>query len=422
MDREYLEEYRQAEHNQYERFRKRILEGKFDFERDRYPPDRRFVNIKRPVAVTTLETAHVNNVWAQVPFCGSLILPLLPWPRHDFERSLFKISETHKIIDFIKDTGKIQLVLTYDPVAYEGMDYLDPFFEELKPPQFLGAPLSILGNKKEIQRTIDAFYAIAKVRYLDWLKKILYAHPLMYSKVLQDCSSDYAYLKLMNYTVVEEIENLMIDDPQKALSLFTVCRMFIVDPAMMFCYDTANLTIEDIRESKILPPFYQPREIRFPFEIGKFLLEKLTYAPQGFRACIDIIDHYSNYDLQKILESLNDAILTNHPDIVNISTEELSEILDNVWNDQTIPRRIKGLKIGIPLSMATIGSIAAGPIGAAGGFLAGLGFDVLSKSFDVGTEKLSERLAKLRTKSYQANIYNFKKKYIGKLPSHTQKI
>ena len=65
--------------------------------------------------------------------------------------------------------------------------------------------------------------------------------------------------------------------------------------------------------------------------------------------------------------------------------------------------------------MAVIGSIAAGPIGATGVFLTGLGFEVLSKIVDVGSEGLSEKIAKLRTKSYQVNIYDFKQKYKDKI-------
>ena len=113
---------------------------------------------------------------------------------------------------------------------------------------------------------------------------------------------------------------------------------------------------------------------------------------------------------------MNEAIVANNPDIVNKSAEELSEILDNVWNDKTIPRRIEGLKVGVPVSMAAIGGIVAGLPGAAGsGFLADLGIKVAEKTvekfFGVKGEGLSERISKLRTKSYQANVYDFKKKY-----------
>jgi hypothetical protein len=132
-----------------------------------------------------------------------------------------------------------------------------------------------------------------------------------------------------------------------------------------------------------------------------------------------MIDHYNRYDLRAMLESLNEAIVTNHPDIIEKYTKDVSEILDNVWNDPQIPRLIKGLAFGIPISMAAIGNVATGPIGAASGFLAGLGFEVLRKAVDVGAEALSEKAAKLFAKSYQINVYNFKKKYKDRLAKHT---
>ena len=39
----------------------------------------------------------------------------------------------------------------------------------------------------------------------------------------------------------------------------------------------------------------------------------------------------------------------------------------------------------------------------------------VEKLFNVKGEQVTEKLAKLRTKSYQANIYDFKKKYKGKI-------
>jgi hypothetical protein len=144
-------------------------------------------------------------------------------------------------------------------------------------------------------------------------------------------------------------------------------------------------------------------------------MSKLTYAPEGLDACKELLYHYNAYDLQKVQKAMNEGIMTNQPDVINKSVTELSEILDNIWEDKTLPRRIRGLQIGIPLSMAAIGCAAAGPIVATGGFLAGLGFNVADKFIDLGTESLSERIAKLKTKSYQANIYDFKRRYKDKL-------
>jgi hypothetical protein len=67
-----------------------------------------------------------------------------------------------------------------------------------------------------------------------------------------------------------------------------------------------------------------------------------------------------------------------------------------------------------------LGGIVAGLPGLfAGGFLSELGFKVVEKATEKYAEKLfstkgeglTERLAKLRTKSYQVSVYDFKKKY-----------
>jgi len=262
----------------------------------------------------------------------------------------------------------------------------------------------------------DNFLTLGKVRFLDfWRKKAQEFSSRAFSVIIKMSLSTYINLELGHYTVVEDIENLMVDDPARALMLLNKCRDFIVTPITDMRSSLRNFTLEEIRTAHDLPLVYQPEEIRFPCEIGKFLLEKLTYAPYGLDACKELMYHYDAYDLRKVAESLNEAIVTNHPDILNKSTEEFSEILDNIWNDSTIPRKVKGLEIGVPLSMAAIGSVAAGPIGAAGGFLAGLGFNVANKFIDVETTGLSEKLAKLRTKSYQVNVYDFKKKYKNKI-------
>ena len=419
MDREYLEDYEQAELDEFERYLKRIENNNLYFEKYRYPPNERFINLQKPVAVCTGDiTSHLDNVWAQVPFSGSLILLLPPLPLHTYEKEGYEISEIPKLVEFVKETGRLQIALNAWPSSYEGLDFLDPIFKELKPPFLQGAPDFIFGGKKELEKASHTFLTLGKVQFLETIRSECESEGIskraiteLFGKFL----ATYTVLKLCKYTIAEEIENQVVDDPEKALPLLIVCRKFITDPLRNLRSDLDNFAMEDFKEAEILPSIYRPQKIRFPCEIGKFLLKKLTYAPQGIRACNAVIDEYDAYDLRKAIESLNEATVTNHPDIVEMSIEALSEILDNFWNDKTIPRRIKGLRIGIPLSMAVLGSVAAGFIGAAGGLLAGLGYSVADKFIDLETEGLSERLAKLKTKSYQANIYAFRKKFKAKI-------
>jgi len=423
LDREYLENYEQTERDEFERFRKRIQEGKFDFEKDKFPTDERFWKLQKPVAVTTVRGAESDNFWAQVPFCGSLVLLLPPYPKTVFEKVFFKTSEIPSIISFIKETGRLQFALNMNPCTYEGLDYLDPVFVELNPPVYTAAPLSpTFGDKKEIQKAEETFYTLGNVGFFRSLLEFRAgAHEYDstgFNSLVHQFLSTYVVLKLTHPAIAKDVENLMVDAPIEACAVLNVSAYFIVDPLVDTRVDMRNYTTSDIKISQKHSTVCQPKEMRFPCEIGKFLLRKLTYAPEGLDACKELMYHYDANDLRKVQESLNEAIVANHPDIVNKTARELSEILDNVWSNKTITRKVEGLRIGIPLSMAAIGTVAAGPIGAAGGFLAGLGYNVVDKSIDLGTQGLSERLAKLKTKSYQANIYSFKKKYRAQIVRH----
>lgn len=424
MRREYLEDYEEKEQSEYGKLINRIWNGKFSFGRDRFPPDRRFVKLQRPVALTSPHGVR-DNLWAQLPFCGSLIIILLPLPKSIFERVFFKTSEISKIIDLTKETGKIQIAIGGSAGSYEGLDFLDPFFNELKPPTYRAAPDCVFGSPKEIMAASETFNDLAGLRLVDYLQRESRRYaPKTFEVALETSRDTYVHLKLGRYAVVEQLENLLVDDPQRAYSFIYACRSFVTDPLRDLRADQRNFAFEDIKKVQDLPLVYQPENIQFPCEIGKFLLKKLTYAPTDMRACNELIEHYAAYDLRKVLESLNEAVVTNHPEIVSKNAEELSTILDNVWSNRTIPKRIEDIRIGVPVSMAAVGAVAGGLLGgipgvAAGGFLAELGFKVAQKAVErfiaIKGEGLSERLAKLRTKSYQINIYDFKMKYESKI-------
>ncbi len=413
LDREYLEDYEQKERSEVEKLEMRIREGKFDFEKDRFPTDDRFVKLQKPVAVASRDSTKWERIWAQVPFCGSLILSLPPISYSEFEAWFFKKSEIPSVIDFIKDTGRLQVVLGATALQYEGLDYLDPFFEELKPPVHHTIPHTIFFNEKEIEEAKATFFTLGSLGFFDSLKETVSRQfgSGLFRYYLSFCLSAYVTLKLRHYTIVEEVEALMVDDFHEAVRVLSVCNDFIVGPLRDQRSKLVNFTFAETKSASVLPAFYRPEEVRFPYEIGKFLLKKLTYAPLGMRACYDVIDHYDDYDLQKIQESMNDAIVTNHPDIVKKNAEDLSGILDNVWNDKTIPKQIKDIRTGVPISIAAIGSAASAFTGGLEGFLAGLGFSVGAKFLDVEIEGLAETVVKFFARSYQANVYDFKKKY-----------
>jgi len=420
LDREYLEDYEQKEYHQQERFLKDLREGRFSLSVDKYPPDSRFVNIQKPVTLAFGATFH-GNLWSMIPFCGSMLLTIPPIPQSDFERLFFRASQIPEIIEFIKETGRLEIALPSSPRAYEGLTYLEPIFRELNPPELISIPTEVFGDKKTIQKAKETFFTLGRISFFDFLAE---EFPQALSDMVGKSCHVYTILTLGRYSIVEDIENMMVDDPRQAFLLLGIYKMFIVEPLTDMRCDVICNTMEEIKKCRTMPIVYQPKDVQLPCEIGQFLTRNLTYAPKGLHACRQLMYDYDIYDLQKVHESLNKAILENEPDIMNAKAKELSEILDNVWNDKTVPNRIKNIEIGVPVSIAAIGGIVAGLPGLfAGGFLSELGFKVMEKAaekyaeklFSTKEEGLTERLAKLRMKSYQANIYDFKKKYKGKI-------
>jgi hypothetical protein len=424
MNQEYLEDYEAKENEEFEAFSKKLLDGKFGSD-DRFPQTNRFVKLQEPVAHCAGIQAHrMENIYAQIPFTGSLVLGLPPVPQASFERMVCKVNEIPKILEFVKDTGKLQVVLEASPTAYLGFDYLDPFIKELRPPYFVGAPLSLFGTALNEKKARAGFQALAEIHYAREFRALYYEHyPGTNDNALrnsfQKWEGTYAFLKLRGYRLADTIEDLMIDNPREAIHLLYVSGHALCEPAIDCCTQVTNYAFEDIQASQNLPGEYQAGGASIPFEIGKFLFQKLTYAPQTLRGCYQLLDTYGSYDLQKIQKSLNEAIVSTDPDMVTIKAAELSEILDNVWRDKTIQGRISKMKIVVPFSIAAVGDVAS-VLEATNhpfeGLLAALGFHVLSAVVDKAGDNFLENIAKFRAKSYQIDIFDFNKRHGAKIP------
>ena len=233
--------------------------------------------------------------------------------------------------------------------------------------------------------------------------------------IFNDYSYGYALLKLRYPIIAEEIEDALVHAPFKAIEILNSCSNFILDPLRNIRYDSLTHSFQEIKQARNILGNVDSEQTKFPCEIGRFLLNKLTYAPRGLRACNEMIDNYHSYDLQKVYSSLSEAIAVNDSAIMEKEVDAVSEILDNVWQDKSIPNKIKELKIGVPLSIAVIGEVASESISGIGGFLVGLGFIVGNELFKAQTNNLNEKIAKRFSRSYQANIYDFKKKYQSKI-------
>jgi hypothetical protein len=415
VNKEYLEDYEKKESEEYERFYSNVQNDIFSFDKDLFPSSNRFKNLQNPVAIASSEAMFEENFWGQVPFSGSLIVSLPVMPKILFEKIVFKTDEIPDIIDFVKETGKLQIGLQQPATQYEGLDFLDPFFQELQPPQLSGLPLEFFGTKEEIFNAGISFATLFSVNSIEYLNKLGRKLGLTSNtkEMLAHYSNIYTLLKVEHWSsqLVEIIENALVDNPPLALRLLSISDDFIVSPRVDVLSKIRNYTLTEIQGVNLFPDGYTPKINRFPCEIGKFLLNKLTCAPKGLRACNELIDHYASYDLQKLQESLNEAIVNSDFDLISDNSKALSEVLDNVWTDSTLTSRIKNLKRGIKISVGAIGPAIGFLAGDWEGFLLGLGFHVGASFIDVDLDGIAEKVAKVNSKSYQANVYDFQKKY-----------
>ena len=152
----------------------------------------------------------------------------------------------------------------------------------------------------------------------------------------------------------------------------------------------------------------------FPFEIGKFLIDELTVVlTNSIEDAIKLKDEYNTYDLNKVVSSLNESVIDHKIDHIDEDIESIEEICNNVWNDvDIIKKRIDGVTHGVSMSIGAVGSVAEEPTLKYGGFLAGLGIEILEKFTKIKPISSSmEKLMRYTSPNYICNIFDFKKKY-----------
>ena len=410
MNKEYLIDYEKRELEEHEKYKKMLINGKFDVN-NIFPPENRFVKLSRPIAWSMT----AEDFWPQIPISGSTIQMLFPIKKEFFKKTHgYESSDIDRIIDFIKETGKIQYVIDWPPTAFEGLDFLEPVFSELKPPTY---PIAIEDffsvDEKEVNEIEIEFDTFSEINFHRFIWDI-FSHEsskpeLLVGKRMHDFKIDYIILKLLGKEdIIENLIDLIISDPPEAYKMFIILGSFITVPLIDPLRGSFNYPMDLIEKAVQYKKVEQPT---FPCEIGKFLMKKIIHYPDSLTACQEIIAHYQDYDLQKVVTALNNGIKTTNFYLVNETKEKLSDILELIWTDKSIANKIKGITYGVPLSLAVLGAISFGPIGAIGGLLGGLGFSVGSQFLQIKTDDLSERIAKRLSTSYQVNIYNFKEKY-----------
>jgi hypothetical protein len=84
-------------------------------------------------------------------------------------------------------------------------------------------------------------------------------------------SKTYTYLRLLHPDLTEAIENAMVDDPGQAFLLLYLSQKFIVTPKTSLCFDIHNFSLDEIKQTKILPSDCRQKECLFHMRLVSLL-------------------------------------------------------------------------------------------------------------------------------------------------------
>lgn len=401
--KDFLLDYEMKEKEQASRFLEKVSKGKIE----RYPPLSRFIGPKEPLA----QVNSIIPIWGVIPFYGSTVFPLAPVRDkkvfNDFYAEHgFTSKDIDRLIDFVKQTGRLQFVISQPPTRFEKLEFLRPLFEELRPPMGVDTLPQIIGPKKFQERLIefDTLASFGLKQAIQTSKAVTWG---IHEQFMKQVAYRYVLLESIGpQKLVNDINDSLVTDPFDAMKLLLAAGNLYA-PAIDSLGGTSNYSLEGLtQEQNIVRKYHPSKRDRSIYEIGKFILDKVIYYPTTQDGCMDVIQRYQDHQLLKVSQALHEGVKEKKPDIIRNNTSELSRILDSVWKDANkVKRRGEYISCGVSAGICLIGELASGLPGV--GILASLGFQVLERLTE---EKLSEKAAKLITPDYLVTIYDFQKK------------
>jgi hypothetical protein len=345
------------------------------------------------------------SIWSQIALSGTAIIPLFPIPSDYFEK-MWKISANNfpELIQFIKDTKKIQFVLAAPPKEFKEFDYLEPIFQEFSPPMF-SSNLNLQDPRFQnlLNQCGSEFNTLVGLSSA-WQRK---KSSLVGQQIVKSHIKAYTALRYYGLDEIADtfINNFLIN-PDFADDYLWIAEKMILHPIDNSLKANLALNVSTIQKANKLGLQSQltPQLPSFP-EVGSFLMKKCTHYPESLEACKRLIDRYEDNDLYKVHSALNEAVIERNDSSIIDNKDELGEILDNIWEDTKIKDDVVGYNCGITVTCGVVGYC----LGGAPGLLASIGLKCIDKSKYF--EQFSELIAKKVTTPYMATIFDFKKKY-----------
>lgn len=331
----------------------------------------------------------------------------------------FSSKEIEDIIQFSKDTGRIQFILESFPEDFQNLQFLEQIFQELRPPLYLN-PHAHLSKKRleafvEIETIIDINEQVYFAIWNNFQGQRSPALDLFNKRV--NCGT-YADLRDLGFDEIadEIIDNILIN-PSKSCALLAVSQAFITNPMINPFHVQMSVNYERaVLAKKILgTQFDMNKSNIFPCEIGAFLLKKKSFNPKNFEDSQRALEIYSDNQFYRVYQAFNEAVSTKNYSVLDTKIKSLNEIFKQIWDDaESINRTKELIKKPIIFSIAGIGlSIATltrwGTITADKGFLLELGLlAATSLAGDYIRNDVPEYFSRLIEKPYNVTIYDFK--------------
>lgn len=413
--KEYLEDYELRENESHRKYYKKLKKGKKSACKI-FPSRKRFPKLKTPIANSTALIGQ-QSVWSVVPFYGSTIINLSAVKDRqvfdDYCINGLKIGldsrNFDEMIDLVKNTGRIQFILSDPAPSYQNLDFLESLFYELEPPQIPNTVSALMGDEFKVScKKFSTLMSLGFENELFLASESLGMsndNDFMVSERIKYLTS-YASLKYLGYNdIIEKIDLLMDRDPLQARTWINLFGSLLGIPVFDPLKATHIFTQNSLQEAY----HFSSNKIKMeaiPCEIGKFILEQRVRYPETKEGCFDIIQHYDDNELYKVLEALDTSVKHNDIDLIEEKSEDTNQILTNIWQETS------GIKSNVGIARMEIGLLGGLAASFSGeGLLAGLGFAVADKLIGFGEESISEKFVKFFSPNHLVTIYDFKKKY-----------
>lgn len=430
MNKKDLLEYKAKERDERDRFVRKIQSKGWDPD-DRYPSLERLGIDHHPIVYSVCSTYRFDKekIWSQIPLAGTLLIPLPAFHKeHVLNACGFDVRDIPDLIRLAKGTGRVRFGLADSPEYYENIDHFDDIFEEFKPPELLYMPYEVYSStdRMTICKFEEEFEALANVSYYASWAKFANNNSVQQNEILslmQHRKDTFVFMKILDIEEVNNISNLLVTDPLQADILLSAYE-YLIEPIFDPLKASKNYSLSEIRNyhlnslaSTMPSSYFQqiPNLHSFPIEIGRFITKKTVLYPSSYSGCNDIIQHYEQNELYKVLEALDNAIKTQKGDQIPNHISELNEIMDNSWeNANKVLRQREGVHYGVSVGIGCAGILASSLTGVDAasfmGLLAAFGFHGVDTALSKVEMPISNKLSRLVINPHLATIYDFKQK------------